>query len=193
MGQPRPRGSSLFKEIPESNYYTKLPERVRYGVGYDLAYTAKTYADWSVAVVMATDGRNYYIVDVVRKQCDAVTFANALEELRSKYPHPVVFLAFIAGPEKGSVSLLNSRGLKLTAVPARTDKYDRAQAVSAAWNLGHVYLPKSAPWLDDFITEISHFTGVSDPKDDQVDALAGAFASLRTANVKRDLTNLPSA
>lgn len=186
MGHPVPRGNALFNE---PQYYDKVPGNIVVGVGYDLAYTAKTHADYSVVVVMATDGQKFYILDVVRKQTDATTFSKELKRLREQYPKSV-FMSYISGPEKGSVSLLNSIGLNLSFLPATTDKFDRAQSVSAAWNSGKVLLPKSAPWLNTFISEVSHFTGVGDPSDDQVDALAGAFASLARSPIRRGLSNL---
>ncbi len=192
MGNPQPRGSAVFNGIDDSNFYSELPSNLKYAVGYDLAYTEKTHADHSVALVMATDGKNIYIVDIVRCQVDATKFAKELWKLRSKYPKSM-FLSYISGPEKGSVSLLNSTGLNLSFLQARTDKFDRSQSVSAAWNNGKVFIPKSAPWLNKFLSEILNFTGISDKKDDQVDALAGAFAALSMGRARRDLTNLPPA
>jgi len=192
LGNPRPRGKSLFNGIEDSNFYDVLPQRLRFAVGYDLAYTAKTYADYSVALVLATDGINIFVIDVIRCQVDATKFSQELKKLRNKYPTSI-FLSYISGPEKGSVSLLNSTGLNLSFLQARTDKYDRAQSVSAAWNNGKILIPKSAPWLSNFLSEITNFTGVSDPHDDIVDAFAGAFAAIIIKGPTRNLSNLPPA
>jgi predicted phage terminase large subunit-like protein len=190
LGQPVPRGSALFNELPQENYYFELPEKLNYSVGIDLAYTAKTHADYSVAVVMASDGKMCYVVDVVRKQCDATTFAKELIKLRQTYPK-APFVSYIGGVEKGSISLLNNgTGLNIVGVPARTDKFDRAQAVSAAWNNKKIMLPaQGARWKDPFVSEVLHFSGVNDPQDDQVDALAGAYVALSSRPVRRDFRN----
>jgi hypothetical protein len=50
--------------------------------------------------------------------------------------------------------------------------------VSAAWNAGKVLLPRNSKWLDAFVAEVCGFTGVGDRRDDQVDALASAFARI---------------
>ena len=71
--------------------------------------------------------------------------------------------------------LLKTKGLRVDAITAVTDKFSRAQPVAAAWRTGKVLVPRSAPWLDAFMGEVMNFTGVSDDHDDQVDALAGAF------------------
>lgn len=186
MCNPRPRGSSLFGE---PQYYNGLPANLRIGVGYDCAYTEKSHADHSVAIVMGTNGINFYVLDVIRKQITADKFKNELWKLRTQYPK-APFVSYMSGPEKGVFNLFNETGLRLTYFPANTDKYLRAQSVSTAWNNGRVLLPESAPWLNTFVSELVHFTGVGGGKDDQVDALAGAYAGLSSRPVRRDLRNL---
>jgi hypothetical protein len=46
-----------------------------------------------------------------------------------------------------------------------------------------VLLPKQAPWLNSFVSEVCGFTGVKDRHDDQVDALAAAFDCIENVNV----------
>jgi predicted phage terminase large subunit-like protein len=49
------------------------------------------------------------------------------------------------------------------------------------WNLGRILVPggEDRPeWVDDFLDEVTNFTGVKDAHDDQVDALAAAFDQL---------------
>jgi predicted phage terminase large subunit-like protein len=63
---------------------------------------------------------------------------------------------------------------------ATTDKFIRAQPVAAAWNAGSVMVRRGEhPWHHAFLDELRDFTGVGDAHDDQVDALAGAFAALQ--------------
>lgn len=62
-----------------------------------------------------------------------------------------------------------------------SDKYTRAQPVASAWNDGRVMVPSDAPWANSFVSEVLAFTGLGDPHDDQVDALAHAFNSLYRA------------
>lgn len=191
MGNPVPKGASLFGDIPETNYYTKLPDGLVYSVGIDLAYTAKTHADYSVAVILGTDGRSIYVVDVVRKQCDASSFLRHLETLRSQYPK-APFASYISGPEKGAISLLNSRpGINIIGKVTNNDKFVRAQGASAAWNAGKIFLPtQNVHWKNSFVSEVTHFSGLSDPQDDQVDALAAAYDALTTRRSRRDLSLL---
>jgi hypothetical protein len=86
---------------------------------------------------------------------------------------------YYAGPELGVAQLLTASGVEhLKALPAKSDKFVRAQPVAAAWNAGKVLVPQNAPWLDAFVAEVVSFTGVDDERDDQVDALAAAYDEL---------------
>jgi hypothetical protein len=127
--------------------------------------------------------------------------------------------AYIGGTEKGVLDLLKapdgSQPLYVTPMLAASagDKFARAQPVAAAWNAGKVQVPSNVgalaslgspyremaardpqaavPWMQPFLDEVCNFTGVADAHDDQVDALAGAFAPFTVAPTRRDVRNLP--
>lgn len=177
MGRPMPRGGSLFLS---PTFYESAPSSgFRVGIGVDLAYSAETSADYSVAVVCAKVRDTVYVLDVVRKQVHAPDFERCLAELRGKYPG-ARWRAYIAGGEKGVASFMGKLGTNIGARPAKGDKFTRAQPVAAGWNAGNVQIPR-AKWTDAFVSELESFTGIGDKHDDQVDALAAAFDALATA------------
>lgn len=196
MGSPRPRGGSVFRGV---QFYEQAPQQYEAAIGVDFAYTAKTYADWSVAVVLARvqqkrdnqqTGKSeivpfYYVLDVRREQSEAPKFAAVLKQLRAAYPGAQMF-SFIGGTEKGVVDFLKTQQdlARLHGEPAKQDKFVRAQPSAAAWNDGRIFLPRQAPWVSAFVSELAGFTGVADKHDDQVDALAGAYASLNTPRTR---------
>jgi len=188
QGQPRPRGATVFCE---AHYYQQAPTRgYAAGNGTDLAYTAKTHADYSVVVSLLRVGDLYYVVDVVRKQVDAPAFALTLKAQISKWPGRLVWHA--SGTEKGAAQFIRKTiGPRFEVANTTVDKFQRALPVAAAWNDGRVLLPSSAPWLDSFLAEVCAFTGVGDLHDDQVDALASAFYALdRPATGYRDMRRI---
>jgi predicted phage terminase large subunit-like protein len=192
QGEPRPRGGNVFGE---PGMYSRLPvEGYRGAYGLDLAYSAKTHADWSICVEIwrVDPGRGappvFYVVDVQRKQVSAPEFALTLKAKHSARPFPMRWYA--AGTEKGSADFLKSRGIPISAVTPRGDKFARAQSVAAAWNDGRVMVPDpehvSAPWLPDFLTIVQGFTGVHDTHDDDVEALAAGFDELNGRVIEYD-------
>lgn len=181
QGNPRSRGTTVFRDV---YYYDELPKTYKVGIGVDLAYSEKTSADWSVAVALAESDGNFYVLDVRREQSRAPIFAQQLKALRASYPGANM-LWYGSTTEIGLADLMRGESeVPLFGEVAKADKFVRAQPVAAAWNADdtvkpkrppRVFLPKQAPWLEEFIKEVTAFTGVKDPHDDQVDALAAAY------------------
>ncbi len=194
QGRPRSRGTKRFNEPARYCWPDELPRKgYRVGYGVDLAYTAKTSADFSICLklVKGDDGR-YYVVDVVRKQVQAPEFTLTLKALHSREPGPMLWLA--SGTEKGAAQFIQTKLPALRVEPATSDKFQRSEAVAEAWNQGLILVPgpseedPDAPlpeWVEDLVDEITNFTGVADAHDDQVDALASAFELLRFAGGHR--------
>lgn len=198
MGEPIPRGGAVFKD---PTFYTdadfaKLVEEkkiVKYIVGIDCAYSQKTHSDYSVACVIAVDvAGNGYLVDVRRKQCEAPEFGALLKELRQTYNYPGVY--WYTGGQEGMVAAYfrNEHGVPVKDMPARDDKFVRAQAVAAAWNSGRLKFPEGhRPWKDAFIAEVLVFSGLDDPHDDQVDALAASWVPLSKPQTAWGMSDQP--
>jgi phage terminase large subunit-like protein len=176
MGAPRPKGGSLFGDVV---LYTERPKSFRVSIGVDLAYSEKTHAGFSVAVVLLECDGIYYVANVVRKQCLAPAFAQELVKLKTAWPS-AKWRWYGYGTEKGSADFLSTLGVNVGYKQGSGDKFQRAQPVAAAWNRGEIRLPDRAvfgekDWLDPFVSEIKDFSGIKDLHDDQVDALAAAY------------------
>jgi predicted phage terminase large subunit-like protein len=175
QGSPRPRGGSVFHDVV---HYVEPPKTFRVSIGVDLAYSAKTQSNYSVAVVMAECEGFFYILDVRRMQAPPPVFAGVLRQLHAAYPGAAM-LWYASTTERGLADLMRVESrIPLMADLAVIDKFIRAQPVAAAWNAGRVLVPKDAEWAPDFISEVASFTGVADRHDDQVDALAAGFDAL---------------
>lgn len=194
QGEPRHRGDAVFGEAA---YYDKLPsERYRTGYGIDLAVSKKTHADWSVCVELWRQERDgvdkngdplkplFYVVGVDRKQVKAPEFLLTLNSRMMQRRGPMLW--YTGGQEAGIADFIRQKIRGLQTKPATVDKFQRAQPVAEAWNDGRVLLPsrkalglnegdEEPEWLAILLDEVMGFTGVSDPHDDQVDALASAF------------------
>lgn len=186
QGRPRSKGTKRFHEPAKYDWTDQLPAqayRVAYGV--DLAYSERTQAraDFSVCLKMLRVDDRYYVTDVIRRQVDAPAFTLALRSAHSKDPGPMRWYA--SGTEKGAGQFVKEKLSSFQIRPATSDKYQRSERVSEAWNLGKVLVPGGddrPDWVDDFLDEVTNFTGVRDDHDDQVDALAAAFDLLNQSN-----------
>lgn len=173
QGRPMPEGSAIFNA---PTFYDSLPEDgYTVVVGLDLAYTAKTIADWSVIVVGRMVGDTLYVSEVIRRQVSINDLVPDLLRLRKQYPRATFTMA-TGGQESGIVDLLNdNHKLKIRSIPATADKVIRSQQSSSAWNLGKIRVPVRAVWLDAFLDIVLSFTGRNDAHDDDVDALANCY------------------
>jgi predicted phage terminase large subunit-like protein len=188
--QPRPRGGRMFSDPDRYTALTSLfanPDlQPKIIIGVDPAATEKTSADYSAAVVLACSGRfatvdfRADVLEVLRIQAKIPDLVVKLKDLARKWGAPIAVEA--VGGFKAVPDLLRrlDPSLKVIEVTPLGDKFTRALPVAAAWNDGRVRVPDNADWLHDFVTEVTKFTGVKDPKDDQVDALAHAFNAAQT-------------
>lgn len=190
QGEPRPRGGKLFgpahwydpEALPESDY------QVAHGI--DLAYAATSRADysvlWTMLRVRTAEGPRYYVLHVERMQVQAPVFCQALKSALQQRPAPMRWYA--AGVEKGAADMFIDDGVPIDVVPARGDKFSRAQSFAAAWNAGEVLLPSGgdapAPaWTIEVTDELGEFTGANDTHDDVIDAGTASFDLLDTAEM----------
>ena len=174
LGEFIDAGGLVFRD---AWYYDTLPtDPYREAVGIDFAYTAKSHADYSVAVRGRAVGENLYVTNVHRAQVEMPAFAAHLRTHAG-----IRMLARIGGTEKGIIQFLTrDHNLRIDTIPASTDKHAFAQPLAAAWNVGRVLLPRDAPWVPALLDEVLSFTGVNDPHDDQVDALGALHHALFT-------------
>lgn len=204
QGLPRPRGGAVFEDVFT---YDELPRfGFKTGVGFDLAYSKKTSADYSVGLVMhqvpgATPKAlpTHYVAKVLRKQVKAQEFKRHARELVKPHPH-AKRRWYAYGPEIAVADLFKAKdedgpGVDVGAVAGDGDKFVRAQPFAAAWNAGRVLVPSpklcaSNPaeyaWVEPFVTELCAFTGLDDDQDDQVDAGAACYDVLNAPHASLD-------
>ncbi len=162
-----------------------LPEKFdKISIGIDIAYTKKTNSDYSCAVVLGNLGQDFFVLDVIRVQVQVMEFGKLLKNLRQEWGFPTCWW-YVGGQEKIVAEyLMNVVKVPIKTLTAKEDKFARAQAVAQVWNAGRVWIPSAnKPWVAQFTAEVLSFSGMDDPHDDQVDALAAAyvpFASKRS-------------
>lgn len=180
QGQPRPRGSTVFKE---PHYYDPAAFDVtgwKIYIFADPAASKSTTADYAAIVALAVKGQGAEmqgrVIDVYRKQTTIPAFVRDLMAFQARHGFAVAHVESV-GAFKAVADMLREIDPSLNVkenIPLG-DKFQRAQPAGSAWNDGRLMVPLYAAWLKDFLAEVKGFTGVNDKHDDQVDALSGAW------------------
>jgi predicted phage terminase large subunit-like protein len=177
QGSPVGRGDQVFKDV---HSYTAIPPLERVVIGIDWAYSTKTSADYSVAVVLGVAGGVYYVLNVVRVHVEPREFRGRVQLLLAEHPTATV-CTYASAVERGGVEFFRDGGITIDGRTASADKFTRAIPAAAAWNSGKILVPANAPWVDALVSELASFAGTGRGHDDQVDALAAAFDGLSSA------------
>jgi predicted phage terminase large subunit-like protein len=182
MGSPMPREGYVFREPARYD----LPDigGARIAIACDPAATAKTSADNSVILVIAAKGsglsQKAYVLEVWKGQVEIPALVKKLHEVQVRWGAPVFVEA--VGGFKAVPQMLRAIDPKLRVVDINptSDKFLRSMPAKAAWNDGRLLVPQvgAKPWVDEFVAEVTKFTGKGDKKDDQVDALAHAYSAI---------------
>ncbi len=142
---------------------------------WDTANKADEMNDYSVCTTWGLSNGEFYLLDVFRRRLTYPTLKRAVAEQNQKF-NPYKLL--IEDKASGIALIQEIQAEGVCAVepykPAPgSDKYMRFAAQSIKFENGKVHLPKQAPWLDEYIREITGFPGSK--HDDQVDSTSQAL------------------
>jgi predicted phage terminase large subunit-like protein len=155
---------------------------------WDTANKSGERNDYSVCTTWGTYNGNFYLLDVLRKRMNFPELKRAVLELFRKYSVDKLLIE-----DKGSgTSLIQELKsdyiwcLQAYTPNQGTDKLTRLAAQSIKFESGRVFLPKQAPWLDEYVREITGFPGSK--YDDQVDSTSQALEFLGPKTYPTDST-----
>ena len=137
---------------------------------WDTASKTEQHHDFSVCETWLCDATGHYLLDVWRKKVIAPDLFQAAKEL-ALYWRAECILVEDSTPAHAFVQMLqvNTR-LPVIPIHPKGDKEARVRGVSSLIKAGRVFLPDQAPWLKDFLQEVTGFP--TSAHDDQVDALS---------------------
>lgn len=142
----------------------------------DLATSTKTSADYTVAAAWAiTLGGDVVLLDRKRERVPELDHAGFLAPLRQRWLGPYD-VTHIESRMFGTtlVYALGQAGVPVAELEADVDKLTRALPYAGLVRQHRVWLPRAAPWLDEWIDEHADF-GPKAKHDDQVDT--GSYAA----------------
>jgi len=147
---------------------------------WDTANKSGELNDFSVCTTWAvTADERYYLLDVFRKRLNFPDLKREVARQAARHsPHAVLVEDKASGTQLIQ-DLKNEGRIDITPYlpPSGADKVMRLHAQTALFENGRVLLPKDAPWLPDYITEITGFPGSRYA--DQVDSTTQALDYFR--------------
>lgn len=161
-------------------------------IAVDTAFKKTETADYSVAIVagLAHDG-DIYILDLIRGRYDFPELKRVMVNLNTLWRGKGLRALYIEDKASGQSliqELKSQSGITVIPYKVVNDKVARINSVTPMIEGGRVYLPDSAPWLDDFIQETVEFP--SGTHDDQCDALSLALDVLSKVNLTPEAITL---
>ena len=169
---PAPLGGGLVKADWFKRYSERdKPERFeRIVQSWDTANKATELSDYSVCTTWGINGRNLYLLGLLRRRLEYPSLKRAVREQQRLYNANVVLIEDKASGTQLIQELIADGCHGVTRYKPEGDKIMRLHAQTAMIENGFVYLPETAPWLAEYLHEITTF-----PKgkhDDQVDSTA---------------------
>ena len=179
LADPTALGGNVFKA---ANWFRPAPAdfkpigRVQF---WDLAFSSRDTADYTVAVTLDVDRiGNLRVASVWRERVEESSLAQDMaNHIALTKPHVVgveeaAFKQRATADLVARLTLIHRVAARVVPVPVTTDKVFRAQLPAARAQAGMLYVDADAPWRADFIQECMSFP--KGANDDQVDALSGA-------------------
>jgi len=150
------------------------PERFdRIVQSWDTANKATELSDFSVCTSWGIKEKHLYLLGVLRKRLEYPTLKRAVREQQSLFDASVVLIEDKASGTQLIQELIADGCYAATSYKPECDKIMRLHAQTALIENGFVHIPETAPWLAEYLHELTVF-----PKgkhDDQVDSTAQFF------------------
>jgi predicted phage terminase large subunit-like protein len=169
---PAPLGGGLVKAEWFKRYgANERPESFdRILQSWDTANKATELSDFSVCTTWGIKGKDFYLLNVLRKRLEYPALKRAVREQQSLFNANVVLIEDKASGTQLIQELIADGCHRVTRYKPECDKIMRLHAQTAIIENGFVHLPDAAPWLAEYLHEMMIF-----PKgkhDDQVDSTA---------------------
>lgn len=150
---------------------------------WDTANKSGELNDFSVCTTWGAYDSHYYLIDVFRKRLNFPDLKRAVMDQAQRHSADAILIEDKASGTQLIQELQREGviGLKPYDPPPGSDKILRLDAQTALFEGGRVLLPVSAPWLEDYVRELTAFPGSK--YDDQVDSTTQALDHLKKNNI----------
>jgi len=169
---PAPLGGGLVKAAWFKRYRVdELPARFdRIVQSWDTANKATELSDFSVCTTWGVRDKKVYLLGILRQRLEFPALKRAVREQQNLYRATEVLIEDKASGTQLIQELIADGCYGVTRYQPTTDKIMRMHAQTAMIENGFVSIPESAPWLDEYLHEMTVFP--NGKHDDQVDSTA---------------------
>ncbi len=175
--RPAPAGGGLIKPIWFRRYHpADLPAAFNRVIqSWDTANTIEEWSDYSVCTTWGVKGKHMYLLHVFRARLNYPGLKRAVRQQAQLHEALIVYVEDRASGTQILQELREEGFGKLRPVKPTRDKQTRMVNQTALIENGFVHLPAEAPWLEDYLYELTVFP--NGKYDDQVDSTSQALDS----------------
>lgn len=174
---PRPPSGVVVKRDWLKFYDSKeKPDRFdQVFQSWDTAVKNTELANYSVCTTWGAKNKKLYLIDVFRRKLEFPDLKRAVRQQAALHNPQIVLIEDKASGSSLIQELRGEQFSRVQAAPALDgDKVMRLRSQTAKFEGGFVLLPKDAPWLNTYLSEILAFP--NSKFDDQVDSTVLALA-----------------
>ena len=172
--RPAPAGGGMVKAAWFKRYSERPPRFDRIVQSWDTANKPSELADYSVCTTWGLEGQKFYLLNVRREKLSYPDLKRAVMEQDSLFRPQAILIEDKASDTQLIQELIEAGCSRATRVSPEGDKIMRLHAQTATIENGFVFLPEAAPWLADYLAELTTFP--AGRWDDQVDSTAQFLA-----------------
>ena len=168
----------IFKRGWWNTYRTPIERQfVKVIQSWDTGFKKGAENDFSVCTTWGVSENAYFLLHLWRGKEEFPELKRVMTSLAEQWNPTEILVEDRASGQSLIQELKSSTRLPIIAVKSDRDKQSRAQAITPIIEAGKVFLPENAPWVQDFLDEMSSFP--NGLHDDIVDSTAQALNHLR--------------
>ena len=174
--RPAPAAGGIFKR-EWWRFFREPPRFTRVIQSWDTGFKKGEANAYSVGQTWGEAENGFYLLDQIRERLEYPELKRAVLAFYEKHRPALVLVEDKASGQSLVQDLKRGSALPLLGVAvAEGDKSLRAHTVSPLVEAGKVFLPEVAPWVSDFLDELSRFPNSAFA--DQTDALTQALHNI---------------
>jgi len=159
-------------------YYSVTPERFKQLIAViDPASKTAVTNDFSVLQIWGETATGFYLLHNFRARLEYTALRRTVLEFCESWRPRWVLVEDSSNGAALIQELQSTTSLPIKALKPDRSKEARAESITPLIESGRVYLPQTAPWLNDFLDEVHAFPRGA--HDDQVDCLVYALMHFR--------------